>query len=74
MMTVFKGVPPEMQENLMKMPDTLASGRVFAYDVGRRLALEEVDVSPRDKDGKLHARLIHTITVEDGARRVFDYW
>ena len=51
----------------MKMPDTLAGGRVFAYDVGRRLALEEVDVSPRDKDGKLHARLTHTITVEDGA-------
>ena len=66
-MTVFKGVPPELQAKLTKRPNILTGASGFAYNIAQRLELEEVEVSERAKDGKLQARLTYAITVEDGA-------
>ncbi|KAI0748773.1 HotDog domain-containing protein [Daedaleopsis nitida] len=64
-MTVWKGVPPEVQARLTKNPATLRGFEGFAHAVGRRLVMEEVAVSERAKDGKLQARLTYTTTVEE---------
>ena len=55
-MTVFKGVPPELQAKLTKRPNILTGASGFAYNIAQRLELEEVEVSERDKDKKLQAR------------------
>ncbi len=65
-MTVFRGVPPEIQAKLTQSPDTLRNGGYFADSVWKQLELTEVEVSPREKDGKLQSRVTYTITVSEG--------
>ena len=41
------------------------------------MALEEVELTHREKDGRLQARLTYTITVEEGTcvpSRVYTHW
>ncbi|KAI0747408.1 hypothetical protein C8Q74DRAFT_1320559 [Fomes fomentarius] len=64
-MTVFKGVPPEIQAKLAKSAETLSGGGHFADSVWKQLELTEVEVSPREKDGKLQSRVTYTTTVSE---------
>ncbi|KAI0708037.1 hypothetical protein C8Q76DRAFT_800316 [Earliella scabrosa] len=64
-MTVFKGVPPEVQAKLADVPDFHKHARMFAHTVCSRMVLEEIELTRREKDGRPQARLTYTITVEE---------
>ncbi|KAI0748772.1 HotDog domain-containing protein [Daedaleopsis nitida] len=65
-MAIFKGLPAEMQDTFMDTLRFFQDGPTFAARaVGSRLELEKVEVSEREKDGRMQARVVFTIVVNE---------
>ena len=66
---VFKGdVSPEAKEAIRQFSaNAAASPRSFAFSIAKRTYPREVELFKREKDGKLHMRMVYELKVEDGA-------
>jgi len=64
--TEIKGnVPPEMQEQLIQVLVPLTPEKGFASEIYKQLRIKEMSLFEREQDGRMQARIIFEITVNE---------